>query len=1061
MKTASALSCLGAAVISLLHLGILGASADTIRTVSQFDSSYAPSATAGGNSSAAVFTPDGRYAAFASTAKNLRLTKNRADLKAQFWPCFNVFLHDRMKGRTTLVSVDAGGTGGADADSIPTGISSNGRFVLFESFASNLVSDVTSGKGDIYVRDMVNQRTFLVSANTNGAGGNAVSRDSVITPDGRYVAFSSLASDLVPNDKNGIFDVFIRDTVAVTTELVSVGATGPPTSGLSAGSRVPSMTPDGRYVLFYSTSAKLVPGVPANGQLFMRDTLADATTWVSSGAQGLFQKASPANSNSVSFNGVISDDGNFVAYEACSQGFPYPPYGFILRYDVRTGSTDVVNTNAYVDPFLLGENEASLDMTPDGRFIAYVGNAGHFSGLPYLNITFTNAVFLWDAQSGSNTLVSVNFTNGVTPGAESGSPAISTNGQYVAFVSSDTNLTRNILTGAYHLYRRDMLAGATQLVDTDTNDAGAGVMPDTAPVISADGSLVAYQSDSGNIAADDRNHDFDLFIRNFTRQRTELVSARDAALPSTAPDGLSGLSVYSVNANGRYVAFASDADDVAINDTNGFWDVFVRDQRESTNILVSIATNGFSGNGPSLEPSITADGRYVAFSSYASNLVAGDNNKSQDVFLRDLQGGATTLVSVGTNGVSFGDGNSSQPTISVDGRYVLFHSLAHNLAPGTLIGTGLENLFVRDLHSNVTYYLGAVASSPFSAAMTPDGRYVAFIGIQTYFQASFRNFQVLVWSTSTASLIYTNPATSSVGVSISPDGQKIARWWTNLTVTDLSSHTNWTVATGAFGLNGGMQFSAEGNLLVYAVKPAVGTNYSSATYNVHLFDFQIGSDTLISHAYNSNDAALGSSDSPAISPNEVVGIRHGREPKPDPRKPKPGRREHDGEQSEVHRFIVYRSSATNLVAGVTNGLLNLFVYDTATGENSLLTQNHLQNGPANASSRTPVFTGNGEAVIFQSWASDLTSLGDFNADGDLFDYAFPYLDIGPPVSELEGPVLTWHAVPGQTYRVQYLDDISVGTWQNLSGRLNITGNQASLSNTPPVSSQRFYRLVIQ
>ena len=1058
MKTASALSCLGAAVISLLHLGILGANADTIRTVSQFDSSYAPSATAGGNSSAAVFTPDGRYVAFASTAKNLRLTKNRANLKAQFRPRFNVFLHDRTKGRTTLVSVDAGGTGGADADSIPTGISANGQFVLFESFASNLVSNPTTGKGDVYLRDVINGQTFLVSANTNGAGGNAVSRDSVMTPDGRYVAFSSLASDLLPKDTNGIFDVFIRDTVAATTELVSVGATGPPTSGLSGGSRVPSMTPDGRYVLFYSTSAKLVPGVPAIGELFMRDTLADTTTWVSAGAQGLFQKASPANSNSVSFNGVISDDGNFVAYEACSQGFPYPPYGFILRYDVRTGLTDVVNTNASVDPFLLGENEASLDMTPDGRFIAYVGNAGHISGNPYLNFTFTNAVFLWDAQSGSNTLVSVTLTNGVTHGAESGSPAISTNGQYVAFVSSDTNLTTNILTGAYHLYRRDMLAGVTQLVDTDTNDAGAGVMPDTAPVISADGSLVAYQSDSGIVVADDRNHDFDLFIRNFTRQRTELVSARDAALPSTAPDGLSGLSVYSVNANGRYVAFASAADDVAIHDTNGFWDVFVRDQRESTNILVSIATNGFSGNGPSLEPSITADGRYVAFSSYASNLVAGDNNKSQDVFLRDLQGGATTLVSVGTNGVSFGNGNSSQPTISVDGRYVLFHSLAHNLAAETIIGPGVENLFVRDLHSNVTYALGAVASSPFSAAMTPDGQYVAFIGRLTFFPT---NSHVFVWSAATASLIYTNLTNSSVGVSISPDGQRIAEWGTTLTVADLSLHTNWTVATGAFGLNGGMQFSADGNLLAYAVKPAVGTNHASASYNVHLFNFQTGTDTLISHAYNSNEAALGSSDSPAISPNEVVGIRHGREPKPDPREPKPGRREHDGQQSEVHRFIVYRSSATNLVAGVTNGLLNLFVYDTATGENSLLTQNHLQNGPANSSSRTPVFTSNGEAVIFQSWASDLTSLGDFNANGDLFDYAFPYLDIGPPVSELEGPVLTWHAVPGQTYRVQYLDDLSVGTWQNLSGRLNITGNQASLSNTPPVSSQRFYRLVIQ
>jgi hypothetical protein len=256
-----------------------------------------------------------------------------------------------------------------------------------------------------------------------------------------------------------------------------------------------------------------------------------------------------------------------------------------------------------------------------------------------------------------------------------------------------------------------------------------------------------------------------------------------------------------------------------------------------------------------------------------------------------------------------------------------------------------------------------------------------------------------------------------------------------------------------------MQFSADGNLLVYAVKPAVGAFYSSASYNVHLFNFLTGSDTLVSHAYNSNEAALGSSDSPAISPLEVVGFHHGRESKPDRRKHHG--QDHDGQLGGEHRFIVYRSSATNLVAGVTNGLPNLFVYDTSTGDNSLLTQNKLQNGPANASSHTPVFSSDGEAVIFQSWASDLTSLGDFNASADLFDYAFPYLHIGQPVSALEGPVLTWHVAPGQTYRVQYLDDLSIGKWQNLPGTLVITGNEGSLSNTPPVSSQRFYRLVIQ
>jgi Tol biopolymer transport system component len=1025
MKKGFVPTCFGAAAISLLHLGALTADADTIQVVSKFDSSYAPSSTAGGNSGAAVFSPDGRYVAFASTAKNLALTSNYTAFAAQFLPCFNVFLRDRTNGTTTLVSVNAAGTGGGNADSIPTGISTNGQFVLFESFASNLVTKLTTGKGDVYLRDVVNGQTLLVSVHTSRAGANAVSRDSVLTPDGRYVAFSSLASDLVPNDTNGIFDVFIRDTVGATTELVSVGATGSTNSGVASVSRIPSVTPDGRYVLFYSTATNLLPGVPAVGELFLRDTLSNTTAWVSAGAQGLFQNSPASNFNSVSFNAALSDDGNYVAYEACSPGFPSPAYGFILRYNRQTGLTDIVNTNAYVQPLFLRENEASLDMTPDGRFIAYVGNTGQISGVPELN--FTNAVFLWDAESGSNTLVSVNLTNGVTPGAESDLPAISTNGQYVTFVSSDTNLTTNVLSGAFHLYRRDMLAGVTQLVDTDTNGAGAGVTPDTAAVMSADGSLVAYQSDSGNITTNDRNRAFDLFISDFTNQRTELISARDPALPSVTPDGSSGISVFSVSPNGRFVAFASEADDIAAGDTNGLWDVFVRDLLNGTNALVSVAPNGFSANGASFEPSISGDGRYVAFSSYASNLVAGDTNASQDVFVRDLQAGVTTLVSVGLDGVSFGSSNSWQPTISADGRYVLFHSLAQNLASGT-IGPGLENVFLRDLHSNLTYALGAVSlpGDLISPAMTPDGRYVALVGRRS---SSNGSLYLFVWNTQTASVIYSNLSTAGLSsVSISPDGQRVAWWNPTLSIVDVASQANRTVPTGSLAQKGGMQFSADGNLLAYAAWP-FDLNYSPNTNNVYLFNFQTGSNLLISHGYNSTIPAVGSSDSPAISA--------------------------DG------RFIVYRSSATNLVAGVTNGQANLFVFDASTGVTSLLTQNNMQTGPADSFSLNPVFSGDGRWVIFQSWSSDLTSFGDCNANADLFAYAFPYLQITPPVSVLEGPVLTWPAVPGQTYQVQFVDSLPGGPWQNLSGTLVITGNQASLSNTPPVSSQRFYRLVIQ
>lgn len=129
------------------------------------------------------------------------------------------------------------------------------------------------------------------------------------------------------------------------------------------------------------------------------------------------------------------------------------------------------------------------------------------------------------------------------------------------------------------------------------------------------------------------------------------------------------------------------------NDTNGCRDVFVRDLVGGTNILVSVNTNGnASGDGISFDPAISADGRYVAFTSSADNLVSSDNNRAQDVFIRDLQAGTTALVSVSTDGVSPGNDDSFSPTISASGRYVLFHSKASNLAAGSF-GSSIENFF--------------------------------------------------------------------------------------------------------------------------------------------------------------------------------------------------------------------------------------------------------------------------------------------------------------------------------------------------------------------------------
>ena len=142
---------------------------------------------------------------------------------------------------------------------------------------SNLVANDTNNAGDIFVRDLVNGTTTLVSVNTNGWSGSGESRDPAMTPDGRYVTFASAANDLVSGDANGIPDMFVRDLQSNTTMLVSVGATSTSSISPTGSSETPEITPDGRYVAFYSTATNLVPGVTTTGEIYVRDLTAGNT----------------------------------------------------------------------------------------------------------------------------------------------------------------------------------------------------------------------------------------------------------------------------------------------------------------------------------------------------------------------------------------------------------------------------------------------------------------------------------------------------------------------------------------------------------------------------------------------------------------------------------------------------------------------------------------------------------------------------------------------------------------------------------------------------------------
>jgi Tol biopolymer transport system component len=984
-----------------------------------------------GDSGLSIISQDGRYVLFASTANNLTLTNNNLSVLPSR---FNVFLRDNLDGTTTLVSANQAGTGGGNGDSFPTGISANGQFALFESSASDLVANDTNNVSDIFVRDLVNGTTTLVSINTTGGNASGVSRGSVLTPDGRYVAFVSAATNLVSIDTNNIADVFLRDLSAGTTTLVSVGAVtnaNPPTMYVAASSESPEITPDGRYVVFYSTATNLVAGVKTAGEIYVRDLVAGNTIWASTDARAIFQTVT-GGTNIVSCNYSISDDGQFVAFEACTNSpLASSVRGIVLRYSLQTGLTDIINTNASAQ-LLSYELIHNLSMTPDGRFVAYAAN----------NST-TNAIYCWDAQTGMNTLVSVSLDNSIPANGIYDSPVISTNGQFVAFISTGNNLVTNTLAGSSHVYVRDLLAGVTQLLDAGTNGVGVGVDATTVPAMSGDGSIVAF--DSANLLPDNRHLVHDVFARNVVTGATSLVSASNPSLVSQTPDGISGFTSFSVSSNGQFVAFYSDADNLAANDTNDCRDVFVRDLVAGTNFLVSVNTNGnASGDNLSTDPAISGDGRYIAFTSSADNLVGSDANRAQDVFVRDLQAGTTALVSVSTDGIDSGNGDSFSPTISADGRYVLFHSKASNLATGSF-GSSVENLFFRDLQMGTTYPL--TSSGVNSAAMTPDGQSVAFIGGAVGISGP----QLYVWNSQLNMLVYSNTSgtitfySSFVLVAISPNGQKLAFITGSvpyLYAVDLVANTVVQLtSSGALLSHAGVRFSNDGRFLTYAV-----SSLNSTVQNVYLYDLQAGTNLLVSQSFNSTVITNANSDSPTISP--------------------------DG------RFIAYRSFATNLVPFDFNNVADLFVYDAANNATILVSVNAAGNASAADRSLKPVFSADGRMLFFQSWASDISG-NDFNSGSDVFALDLTALPLttgnGGSATNAESgfvaqltpagaagstPAISWPLAAGKSYQVQYKTNLTDAVWLNLPGDVTFIGATGYLNDALPSPGQRFYRIVL-
>jgi TolB protein len=356
-------------------------------------------------------------------------------------------------------------------------------------------------------------------------------------------------------------------------------------------------------------------------------------------------------------------------------------------------------------------------------------------------------VYVQDRRSGSIRLVSQGL-GGAAGDGRSFAPDISADGRFVAFTSEATDLVQgDDASGVPDVFLRDLATGRTELVSV-ARGGGAGDGASGEPAISPDGRRVAFQSQASSLVADDDNGASDVFVRDRVARSTTLVSIGPEGQPGNGP----GSHAPSISDNG-IVAFHSTASWVPGSDdlvrgelkNSGFYDrnVFVHDLRSRTTSLVSVAADGGTPNGLSLSPSITADGRFVAFLSSADDLVENDTNNSRDlkgfyhsdVFVRDLRQGATRRVSVDDEGDQI-SARSLGGSISADGSRVSFDTIDGDVDSGD--PNGVFDVFVHETGDETTRRLSAVPAAAdvpapalsfgsVSSSISGDGRWAAFV----------------------------------------------------------------------------------------------------------------------------------------------------------------------------------------------------------------------------------------------------------------------------------------------------------------------------------------------
>ena len=403
--------------------------------------------------------------------------------------------------QTTRVSVSSSGAeANADLHAYMQSIlAADARHVVFETAASNLVAGDGNGRIDVFLHDRANATTVRLSESAAGVQSNGDSYAGGISRDGRFVVFSSQASNLVAGDTNAVSDIFLLDRSTGFLRRVNLGIGGVQANGSSSD---PKVSDDGGTVAFYSAATNLVSGDSnAATDVFVHVLSTSVTTRVSVGSGG-------AQANGRSLGVALSAEGRHVGFLSEASNLVAGDGNGVFDafvHDRVTAATERVNLSSSGVEANLSADFVAL--SGDGRFAAFSSMAGTLvSG----DTNGVDDVFVRDRVSGITERVSVSTAGNQSDGGRSYRPNISRDGRHVAFFGTGTDLVSGTFPG-YHVFVRDRLYQVTQRISVAMGGANSNGMS-VRPAISADGQVIAFHSSASNLVPGDTNGFEDVFV---------------------------------------------------------------------------------------------------------------------------------------------------------------------------------------------------------------------------------------------------------------------------------------------------------------------------------------------------------------------------------------------------------------------------------------------------------------------------------------------------------------------------------------------------------------------